>query len=146
MHLLLENISADLYDLNFTDLAEVDHSMMQCIASKFTSLVSLELSCAERLDDSCCWSCFEESSTCFTHSPIPDTYSSCFTLVVSACNPLLTLRVELCSPDTIQVIFETANQSPESPSRYLPFDRRSSPRTFPSRPGPHGGRVRSFRP
>ncbi|KAI5124269.1 hypothetical protein M0805_005118 [Coniferiporia weirii] len=73
---LLDALPAGLTDLSFTDLPDISVRMLCAIADKFLLLRSLELSCIDRLDPSCCWSCFDESASCVWHSPIPDVFTS----------------------------------------------------------------------
>lgn len=72
--LLFKNIAAELTRMKLTHLPRIDTALLSLIASRFASLNVLELSCTERLDEQCCWLCFEESSTCTSHSPIPDLF------------------------------------------------------------------------
>ena len=80
---IFNNISADLSMLKLTYLPRIDASLLALIAFRFPSLTTLELSCTERLDKTCCWLCFEESGSCTVHSPIPDVYPSVKNLAVS---------------------------------------------------------------
>ncbi|KAL5513217.1 hypothetical protein ACEPAH_3615 [Sanghuangporus vaninii] len=73
---LLENLPAEITELNLTDLPDVNMKMLHEIAQRFRALRSLEVNCAERLDSTCCWDCFEESSSCIWHSPIPELYAN----------------------------------------------------------------------
>ncbi|KAI8985768.1 hypothetical protein BD414DRAFT_522907 [Trametes punicea] len=90
--LLLNNMTADLTRMKLTHLPRVDSTLVALIASRFPSLNNLELSCVERLDEHCCWLCYEESSTCCIHSPIPDAFSSVDSLVTSFCKALMSLN------------------------------------------------------
>ncbi|EJD07602.1 uncharacterized protein FOMMEDRAFT_150140 [Fomitiporia mediterranea MF3/22] len=73
---LLYNLPEALTELSLTDLPEISMNMLDSIAQKFRHLHKLELNCAERLDVSCCWDCFEESASCIWHSPIPEVFYS----------------------------------------------------------------------
>ncbi|KAL5492439.1 hypothetical protein ACEPAI_3886 [Sanghuangporus weigelae] len=73
--LLLENLPAEITELKLTDLPDVNMKMLYEIAQRFRALRSLEVNCAERLDSTCCWDCFEESSSCIWHSPIPGLFA-----------------------------------------------------------------------
>ncbi|KAJ8453620.1 hypothetical protein ONZ51_g13497 [Trametes cubensis] len=74
--LLFKNMTAALTQMKLTHLPRIDSSLLSLAASRFPTLVTLELSCVERLDEHCCWLCFEESSTCCAHSPIPGVYAT----------------------------------------------------------------------
>ncbi|KAI0687153.1 hypothetical protein C8T65DRAFT_819090 [Cerioporus squamosus] len=74
--LLFQNVTADLCSLKLTYLPRIDVTLLSLLASRFPSLSQLELSCTERLDEQCCWICYEESSSCVVHSPIPDLFPS----------------------------------------------------------------------
>ncbi|KAG0703986.1 hypothetical protein DFH29DRAFT_989198 [Suillus ampliporus] len=60
-----------LTSLTLTKLWRIDVPLLKTVASAFPSVKILHLSCSEQLDVSCCWPCFEESSTAVVHSPIP---------------------------------------------------------------------------
>ncbi|OJT11204.1 hypothetical protein TRAPUB_12248 [Trametes pubescens] len=75
--------------MKLTHLPRIDTALLSLIASRFVSLEILELSCTERLDEQCCWLCFEESSTCTIHSPIPDLFVTEEHLTV--CRPIAIL-------------------------------------------------------
>ncbi|KAG2142865.1 uncharacterized protein EDB93DRAFT_1088458 [Suillus bovinus] len=64
-----------LTSLTMTKLWRIDVPLLRTIASAFSSVKTLHLSCSEQLDVSCCWSCFEESSTAVVHSPIPNYFN-----------------------------------------------------------------------
>ncbi|KAG1738845.1 uncharacterized protein EDB91DRAFT_1054364 [Suillus paluster] len=61
-----------LTSLTLTKLWRIDVPLLKTVASAFPSVRILHLSCSEQLDVSCCWPCFEESSTAVVHSPIPN--------------------------------------------------------------------------
>ncbi|KAH9940864.1 uncharacterized protein BXZ73DRAFT_42334, partial [Epithele typhae] len=73
---ILENITAALVVLKIRRLSRIDVILLTLIAGLFPSLSTLELSCTERLDLACCWICYEESSSCVIHSPVPELYPS----------------------------------------------------------------------
>ena len=83
--LIFKNIVVNLTVLQLTSLPRIDVVLLATIASRFSSLTALELSCTERLDKTCCWLCYEESSSCTIHSPIPDMYPSVEHLAVRPC-------------------------------------------------------------
>lgn len=62
--------------LKLTFLPRVDTTLLSLVAAHFPSLTTLDLSSVERLDEQCCWLCFQESSSCIVHSPIPDMFPS----------------------------------------------------------------------
>ncbi|OAX38879.1 hypothetical protein K503DRAFT_740478 [Rhizopogon vinicolor AM-OR11-026] len=64
-----------LTSLTLTKLWRIDVPLLKTLASAFASVKILHLSCSEQLDVSCCWPCFEESSTAVVHSPIPNYFS-----------------------------------------------------------------------
>ncbi|EJF64087.1 hypothetical protein DICSQDRAFT_144783 [Dichomitus squalens LYAD-421 SS1] len=74
--LLFKSLTADLTVLKLTSLPRIDTALLSLVASRFPSLTTLELSSTERLDKECCWLCFEESSSCTIHSPVPDVFPS----------------------------------------------------------------------
>ncbi|KAI0794092.1 hypothetical protein C8Q74DRAFT_556500 [Fomes fomentarius] len=86
--LLFKNVTADLTTLKLTYLPRIDTALLTLLAARFPSLVILELSCTERLDEECCWLCFEESSSCTIHSPIPEHFSSIQKLTSAFANAL----------------------------------------------------------
>ncbi|KAI0675695.1 hypothetical protein C8Q78DRAFT_343441 [Trametes maxima] len=90
--LLFKNMAADLIYIKLTNLPRIDTALLSLVASRFPTLRTLELSCTERLDEKCCWLCFEESSTCCIHSPIPDSYPTAEALTTSFCNALASLK------------------------------------------------------
>lgn len=75
--------SASLTSLTLSSLPRIDALLLQLIASSFPRLTDLYLSCTERLEFSCCWTCFEDSLGCTIHSPIPDNYIDVQQLAVS---------------------------------------------------------------
>ncbi|KAH9852633.1 hypothetical protein C2E23DRAFT_778455 [Lenzites betulinus] len=89
---LFNNMSADLRSLKLTYLPRIDAVLLSLISARFSSLEILELSCTERLDTLCCWLCFEESSTCTVHSPIPDAFATVQCLSSKFCKALEPLK------------------------------------------------------
>jgi len=92
---LINGLPNTITELTMDDLADIEMTTLKLIALKFENLTSLEITCNDRLDDSCCWSCFEESSSCIRHSPIPDTFPSAEDLthaVKAALRPLKNLK------------------------------------------------------
>ena len=71
---VLHLLPSTLTNLILEDLADIDMRTLSTIGRTFGNLSSLELSCTERLDDSCCWACLEESASLVWHSPIPDMF------------------------------------------------------------------------
>ncbi|KAF9219744.1 hypothetical protein BS17DRAFT_760427 [Gyrodon lividus] len=65
-----------LTTLTFTGLWRIDTALLGIISTAFPELTTLRLSCSEHLDVSCCWACFEESSSAVIHSPIPNHFST----------------------------------------------------------------------
>ncbi|KAH7910308.1 hypothetical protein BJ138DRAFT_1192525 [Hygrophoropsis aurantiaca] len=70
-----------LTSLTLTALWRIDVPLLTTIAVATPFLKTLHLSCSEHLDISCCWLCFEESSSVVVHSPIPNHFAnvSCLT-------------------------------------------------------------------
>ena len=68
---LLNYLPNTITELSLIELSEVSNRDLSMIVQKFPELQTLELTCAERLDDKCCLGCFEESAGCVGHSPIP---------------------------------------------------------------------------
>jgi hypothetical protein len=73
---------SQLTSLTMTKLWRIDVPLLKIVASAFPSVKILHLSCSEQLDVSCCWPCFEESSTAVVHSPIPNYFSDITKLTV----------------------------------------------------------------
>ncbi|KAI9064791.1 hypothetical protein FKP32DRAFT_1611026 [Trametes sanguinea] len=90
--LLFRNMSAQLTWLKLTHLPRIDLGLLSLVATRFPNLVTLELSCTERLDEHCCWHCLEESSTSCMHSPIPETFASADILITKMCKALRPLE------------------------------------------------------
>ncbi|KAI0831986.1 hypothetical protein BC628DRAFT_1310512 [Trametes gibbosa] len=89
---LFKNMSADLSTLKLTFLPRIDTVLLSLVSSRFSSLKILELSCTERLDKKCCWLCFEESSSCTAHSPVPDAFVTVESLSTNFCKALTPLK------------------------------------------------------
>lgn len=104
--LLFKNVIADLTTLKLTYLPRIDTALLTFLAARFPSLMILGLSCTERLDEECCWLCFEESSSCTMHSPIPEQFSSIQKLTVRS--PLELVRIRLLSTLVLQSTFANA--------------------------------------
>ncbi|TFK90140.1 hypothetical protein K466DRAFT_644575 [Polyporus arcularius HHB13444] len=90
--LLFKNVTAGLSSLKLTHLPRIDVTLLSLLAGRFPALSKLELSCTERLDEQCCWLCYEESSSCVVHSPIPDCFPSAERLASVFGNALKPLR------------------------------------------------------
>ncbi|KAH9893519.1 hypothetical protein C8Q73DRAFT_536642 [Cubamyces lactineus] len=90
--LLFKNMTAGLTRMKLTHLPRIDSALLSLVASRFPTLITLELSCVERLDEHCCWLCFEESSTCCAHSPIPGEYATVDSFLSSFCRALKSLE------------------------------------------------------
>lgn len=73
---------SQLTSLTMTRLWRIDVPLLKIVASAFPSVEILHLSCSEQLDVSCCWPCFEESSTAVVHSPIPNYFNDITKLTV----------------------------------------------------------------
>ena len=73
-----------LESLTLTSLSRIDVPLLKIIVACFPHLITLSLSCTERLDLDCCWGCFEESASAIVHSPIPGMFSTSADLAVSA--------------------------------------------------------------
>jgi hypothetical protein len=72
-----------LKSLTVTHLPRIDTTTLRLIANAFPELLDLYLSCAERLEYSCCWYCYEDSFEGTIHSPIPEMFSNATSLAVS---------------------------------------------------------------
>lgn len=73
---------ANLTSLTLSSLPRIDALVLRLIAKSFPRLTDLYLSCTERLEFTCCWTCFEDSLGCTIHSPIPDDYINVAELAV----------------------------------------------------------------
>lgn len=81
-NLILKNVPFRLDSLTLTSLSRIDVPLLNIIANCFPDLVTLRLSCTERLHLDCCWVCLEESASTIIHSPIPDMFTNSETLAV----------------------------------------------------------------
>jgi hypothetical protein len=79
---LTPRFPSQLTSLTMTRLWRIDVPLLKTVASAFPSVEILHLSCSEQLDVSCCWPCFEESSTAVVHSPIPNYFNDITKLTV----------------------------------------------------------------
>ncbi|KAG2040117.1 hypothetical protein BDR03DRAFT_950333 [Suillus americanus] len=79
---LIPRFPPQLTSLTMTKLWRIDVPLLKTVASAFPSVKILHLSCSEQLDISCCWACFEESSTAVVHSPIPNYFNDITKLTV----------------------------------------------------------------
>jgi hypothetical protein len=75
--------STSLITLTLSSLPRIDALLLKLIAMSFPRLTDLYLSCTERLEFNCCWSCFEDSLGCTIHSPIPNDYIDFAEMAVS---------------------------------------------------------------
>ncbi|OCH96316.1 hypothetical protein OBBRIDRAFT_809230 [Obba rivulosa] len=92
---ILRHVTSGLTRLTFTFLPRIDTPLLDIVASTLPDLETLELSCVGRLDEDCCWGCYEDSASCTIHSPLPDIYSNVDELVEaygSALQPLQKLE------------------------------------------------------
>jgi hypothetical protein len=71
-----------LTSLTLTELWHIDALLLSTVSGAFPGLMSLHLSCSEHLDVSCCWACFEDSSSTVVHSPIPNYFPTVASLAV----------------------------------------------------------------
>jgi len=71
-----------LTSLTLTELWRIDALLLGMVSGAFPGLMSLHLSCSEHLDVSCCWACFEDSSSAVIHSPIPNHFPTVASLTV----------------------------------------------------------------
>ncbi|KAA1468901.1 hypothetical protein DENSPDRAFT_915585, partial [Dentipellis sp. KUC8613] len=88
----LPQLPSTLKSLQLTSLPRISSALLKKIAKVCPELEELHLSVAERIDDSCCWGCLEESTTCITHSPLGDSRNSIEDLAVSPPSPLKQLK------------------------------------------------------
>lgn len=70
--MIFKHLSPNITELRLTWLPCIDINLLSMIAARFTALETLDLTCAERLDEECCWLCYEESLSRTVHSPVPD--------------------------------------------------------------------------
>ncbi|KAF8813015.1 hypothetical protein BYT27DRAFT_7231085 [Phlegmacium glaucopus] len=79
LNFLFESIAnsggfSNLTSLTMTAVPRLDAHILKIVAQTFPSLVDLHLSTVESLNIDCCPSCFEDSLTLSSHSPIPEIY------------------------------------------------------------------------
>ena len=82
---LLDSISngfLNLTSLTMTAVPRLDTHLLKIVAQTFPSLIDLHLSTVESLSIECCPSCFQDSLTRSTHSPVPDIYPNVEILAV----------------------------------------------------------------
>ena len=79
---LLKCLPCELTSLELSYLPKIDVDLLNRVVKTFPRLIFLKLTCSERLINDCCWACYEESSSCTIHSPIPDNYIDADHLVV----------------------------------------------------------------
>ncbi|KZT09842.1 uncharacterized protein LAESUDRAFT_694303 [Laetiporus sulphureus 93-53] len=89
---IFSHLTSNITELRLKCLPRIDHHLLALIASRFTALEMLDLTCADRLDEACCWLCYEESSSCSDHSPVPDCHSSVEDLSVAFATALKPLK------------------------------------------------------
>jgi hypothetical protein len=68
--LVFPHLPKSLVSLRITSLPHITQPLLREISRRCTNLKELELSVVERLSTDCCWSCFDESCTSVTHSPV----------------------------------------------------------------------------
>jgi hypothetical protein len=68
--LVFRQVPDTLVALRLMSLPRITQLLLKEIAKQCTNLRELQLSVVERLSTGCCWTCFEESSTCIAHSPV----------------------------------------------------------------------------
>ncbi|KAF7356609.1 Deacetylase sirtuin-type domain-containing protein [Mycena venus] len=112
---LIHNASAKLTMLTLTSLPCVDIPLLRLISATFPCLLDLYLSCTERLELHCCWSCYEESLGRTTHSPIPDMFSSCtemaiiFAKILKSLTHLMHLHLGIYFSDEMLIHYHIAH-------------------------------------
>lgn len=77
-------VFSSLARLKLTHVPRIGAPLLKSISSNFPALTHLSISSLERLDYTCCWSCFEESASTIRHSPIPEVYETAENLAVRA--------------------------------------------------------------
>lgn len=58
--------------LEFDFLPSITTHILELIVETCPALETLILGCSTRLVADCCWTCYDEASTCTVHSPLPD--------------------------------------------------------------------------
>ncbi|KAH9933381.1 uncharacterized protein B0H18DRAFT_1083041 [Fomitopsis serialis] len=91
-NLLLNHLPATLTELRCS-------ICLVLIAARCPALETLDMTCVERLDEDCCWLCFDESSACIVHSPIPDVYPGVKDLAYGSTGPIGPDGCVLCQQD-----------------------------------------------
>ena len=114
-----------LTSLTLTELWRIDGTLLSMVSRAFPGLVSLHLSCSEHLDVSCCWACFEESSSAVVHSPIPNHFPTVASLTVRFSSPLL-LDYQNTFVERIRKSTETTYQADRSSPGNIPLGRRDA--------------------
>ncbi|KAL6304537.1 hypothetical protein BKA93DRAFT_732830 [Sparassis latifolia] len=92
IQLIFQHLPTRLTCLTLTFLPRIDTSLLSLISTNFPALETLELTCTERLDETCCWLCYEESFSRTLHSPIPEYYSTVEDLAVAFATAIKPLR------------------------------------------------------
>jgi hypothetical protein len=92
--LVFPHLPKSLVSLKITSLPYITRPLLREIARRCTNLKELELSVVERLSTECCWGCFDELSTCVTHSPVGFEPPACNTAGNLAVGEVLTLSHE----------------------------------------------------
>ena len=82
LNFLFDIANTNLTSLTMTALPRLDPHLLKIVAQTFPSLIDLHLSTVESLDTDCCPSCFEDSLTRSSHSPILDIYPNVEMLAV----------------------------------------------------------------
>jgi hypothetical protein len=116
-----------LESLTLTCLSRIDVPLLNIIATRFPRLISLVLSCTQRLDFKCCWACLEDSASSILHSPIPDMFSTSDDLAVTTHAFLLTncRQMSSASPNIGRFLHgsRTTDQPHPSSPRHIPLER-----------------------
>ena len=73
---------SNLTSLTITALPRLDTNVLKIVAQTFPWLIDLHLSSVENLSIDCCPSCFEDSLSLWSHSPIPEIYPTVEILAV----------------------------------------------------------------
>ncbi|KAF4611217.1 hypothetical protein D9613_006667 [Agrocybe pediades] len=67
-------ITTNIESLTLTNVPRIDIHLLTLVAKQFPRLVQLHLASAHGIDMDCCVSCYEESLSRISHSPIPDVF------------------------------------------------------------------------
>lgn len=89
----LPSLKLTLLEICF--LPRIDTALLRLIAANFPQLETLSLSCTERLDADCCYSCYEQSASRTIFSPIPEYFTDAENLAVSCLYALLAHHLPL---------------------------------------------------